>query len=132
MANANSLQCFQCQEIRFLAVFRHWLFRGNFLFTIQKETAYRVAQDANDAWEVYSERFSRYSISKQFPKVRLKTQLRVVGGSPSLPGQLPWQIEILNKYDPDWVCGGTLISPTKIVWYQKFPKKKLKGRFLIP
>ena len=124
MANANSLQCFQCQEIRFLVVFRHWLFRGNFLFTIQKETAYRVAQDANDAWEVYSERFSRYSISKQFPKVRLKTQLRVVGGSPSLPGQLPWQIEILNKYDPDWVCGGTLISPTKIVWYQKFPKKK--------
>ena len=123
MANANSLQCFQCQEIRFLVVFRHWLFRGNFLFTIQKETAYRVAQDANDAWEVYSERFSRYSISKQFPKVRLKTQLRVVGGSPSLPGQLPWQIEILNKYDPDWVCGGTLISPTKIVWYQKYQKK---------
>ena len=132
MASVNSLQCFQCQEIKFLVVYRRWPFRENFLFTIHKETVYRAVQDANDAWEVYSERFSRYSISKQFPKVRLKTQLRVVGGSPSLPGQLPWQIEILNKYDPDWVCGGTLISPTKIVWYQKFPKKNFKGRFLIP
>ena len=63
MANVNSLQCFQCQEIRFLAVFRHWPFRANFLFTIHKETAYRVAQDANDAWEVYSERFPKHSIA---------------------------------------------------------------------
>ena len=47
-----------------------------------------------------------------------------MGGSPSLPGQLPWQIEIVNKYDPDWVCGGTLVSPTKIVRSQKFRKKK--------
>jgi len=57
MANVNSLQCFQCQEIRFLAVFRHWLFRENFLFTTHKETAYRVAQDVNDVWAVYSEGF---------------------------------------------------------------------------
>ena len=35
----------------------------------------------------------------------------------SMPGQLPWQIEIFNKYDFDWVCGGTLVSPTKIVRY---------------
>ena len=53
MANVNSLQCFQCQETRFLAAFRHWLFRENFLFTTHKETAYRVAQDVNDVWEVY-------------------------------------------------------------------------------
>ena len=68
---------------------------------------------------------------KQFPNTSLKTQLRVVGGSPSLPGQLPWQIEIVHKYDPDWVCGGTLISPTKIVRCQKLTNHFNEG-FLIP
>ena len=70
---------------------------------------------------------------KQFPNTSLKTQLRVVGGSPSFPGQLPWQIEIVHKYDPDWVCGGTLISPTKIVRCQKLTKfDKTWQKFLIP
>jgi len=44
-----------------------------------------------------------------------RRDLRVLGGGMSMPGQLPWQIEIFNKYDFDWVCGGTLVSPTKIV-----------------
>ena len=66
---------------------------------------------------------------KQFPNISLKTQLRVVGGSPSLPGQLPWQIEIVHKYDPDWVCGGTLISPTKIVRCQKLTNYFNEGFF---
>ena len=51
--------------------------------------------------------------------INSKTQLRVVGGTQSLPGTLPWQIEIVNKYDSDWVCGGTLVSSTKIDGHQK-------------
>ena len=41
--------------------------------------------------------------------------LRVINGKNALPGEVPWNIEIYHNHNVFKGCGGTLISPSKIL-----------------
>lgn len=59
--------------------------------------------------------FSLHDIDGNIVKDQNGPDLRILFGWTAKPKQIPWQIQFLNPNFPVYQCGGTLITPNKIV-----------------
>ena len=61
-------------------------------------------------------KFTLHNMDGNRVKIDSSPDVRILFGWPAKSKQIPWQIQFLNhNFHPDYQCGGTLITPNKIV-----------------
>ena len=60
-------------------------------------------------------KFSLLGVDGNLVEDQSDSELRILFGKNAEPKQIPWHIQFLDDQDRDYQCGGTLITPNKIV-----------------